>query len=381
MAWLATAYRDADNKRTGEACSGWSCKTNQRGGIGRVLPGVVRDAGRREDMYLGAPHRQGHEPRDPRHTIRIGFVRDEEGGRVVVGFICQRSSETVLYVHMDIQRGSREAPTSSACTSETGSRYGTGDGESSLWRTSSARHLQAEDELARGGGSRQPSVSGPAAGPSTANGSSAADASGSSRWKPEATMTLSGRLHAHRLTGGPPAPTASTSSAGSWPASSATPAAGAGSGRSAAHARSRCPRDRQPSRSTVARRFCRHRPRSEGRFRECSGGSFLRWPWGPFHLATSTHPVGRSAPRRLASDCQARVRPGRVLAGGRPDRHRVTAVRQCRTAPVAACGLSAASGSPRRPADVRPRVRLSAARSIRLTANRQAARGRPGAVG
>ena len=35
---------------------------------------------------LGAPHREGAS-RDPRHTIRIGFVRDEEGNRVIVGFI------------------------------------------------------------------------------------------------------------------------------------------------------------------------------------------------------------------------------------------------------------------------------------------------------
>ncbi len=74
LAWLATTYRDASGTRIGEACSGWSLKTNQ------VEESIAKT------WFLGAHLGKGTS-RDPRHTIRIGFARDDENERVIVGFI------------------------------------------------------------------------------------------------------------------------------------------------------------------------------------------------------------------------------------------------------------------------------------------------------
>ena len=88
LAWLATAYRDANDKRIGEACSGWSCKKDQ------VENSIAKYREQYETVvdgktwYLGAHVGKGTS-RDPRYTIRIGFARDEENNRVVVGFIGQ----------------------------------------------------------------------------------------------------------------------------------------------------------------------------------------------------------------------------------------------------------------------------------------------------
>ena len=86
LAWLATVHRDASDKRIGEACSGWSLKNNQvEDSIAKYREWyeTVADG---KTWYLGAHVGKGTS-RDPRHTIRIGFARDEENHRVVVGFI------------------------------------------------------------------------------------------------------------------------------------------------------------------------------------------------------------------------------------------------------------------------------------------------------
>ena len=55
-------------------------------GIDREVPRVVRDAGRRKDLVSGRPHREGNQSRPAAHDPdRIR--RDEEGNRVIVGFI------------------------------------------------------------------------------------------------------------------------------------------------------------------------------------------------------------------------------------------------------------------------------------------------------
>ena len=73
----------------GEACFGWTCKTSQRGQREESIAKyrewyeTLADG---KTWYLGAHIGKGTS-RDPRHTIRIGFARDEEGHRVIVGFI------------------------------------------------------------------------------------------------------------------------------------------------------------------------------------------------------------------------------------------------------------------------------------------------------
>ena len=86
LAWLATAHCDANDHRIGEACSGWTCKTSQREETIAKYREWYETLADGKTWYLGAHIGKGTS-RDPRHTIRIGFVRDEEGNRVIVGFI------------------------------------------------------------------------------------------------------------------------------------------------------------------------------------------------------------------------------------------------------------------------------------------------------
>ena len=86
LAWLATAHCDGNEHRIGEACSGWTCKTGQREESIAKYREWYETLADGKTWYLGAHIGKGTS-RDPRHTIRIGFVRDEEGHRVIVGFI------------------------------------------------------------------------------------------------------------------------------------------------------------------------------------------------------------------------------------------------------------------------------------------------------
>ena len=86
LAWLATAHCDGNDNRIGEACSGWTCKTSQREESIAKYREWYETLADGKTWYLGAHIGKGTS-RDPRHTIRIGFVRDEEGNRVVIGFI------------------------------------------------------------------------------------------------------------------------------------------------------------------------------------------------------------------------------------------------------------------------------------------------------
>ena len=86
LAWLATAHRDGNDHRIGEACSGWTCKTSQREESIAKYREWYETLADGKTWYLGAHIGKGTS-RDPRHTIRIGFVRDEEGHRVIIGFI------------------------------------------------------------------------------------------------------------------------------------------------------------------------------------------------------------------------------------------------------------------------------------------------------
>ena len=86
LAWLATAHCDGNDHRIGEACSGWTYKTSQREESIAKYREWYETLADGKTWYLGAHIGKGTR-RDPRHTIRIGFVRDEEGNRVIVGFI------------------------------------------------------------------------------------------------------------------------------------------------------------------------------------------------------------------------------------------------------------------------------------------------------
>ena len=86
LAWLATAHCDANDKRIGEACSGWTYKASQREESIAKYREWYETLADGKTWYLGAHIGKGTS-RDPRHTIRIGFVRDEEDNRVIVGFI------------------------------------------------------------------------------------------------------------------------------------------------------------------------------------------------------------------------------------------------------------------------------------------------------
>ena len=86
LAWLATAHCDANDKRIGEACSGWTYKASQREESIAKYREWYETLADGKTWYLGAHIGKGTS-RDPRHTIRIGFVRDEENNRVIVGFI------------------------------------------------------------------------------------------------------------------------------------------------------------------------------------------------------------------------------------------------------------------------------------------------------
>ena len=86
LAWLATAHCDANDKRIGEACSGWTYKASQREDSIAKYREWYETLANGKTWYLGAHIGKGTS-RDPRHTIRIGFVRDEENHRVIVGFI------------------------------------------------------------------------------------------------------------------------------------------------------------------------------------------------------------------------------------------------------------------------------------------------------
>ncbi len=86
LAWLATAQCDANDKRIGEACSGWTYKASQREDSIAKYREWYETLADGKTWYLGAHIGKGTS-RDPRHTIRIGFVRDEENKRVIVGFI------------------------------------------------------------------------------------------------------------------------------------------------------------------------------------------------------------------------------------------------------------------------------------------------------
>ena len=67
-------------------CSGWSYKTNQ------VEESIAKYREWYETLadgktwFLGAHIGKGTS-RDPQHTIRIGFARDDENDRIIVGFI------------------------------------------------------------------------------------------------------------------------------------------------------------------------------------------------------------------------------------------------------------------------------------------------------
>ena len=84
LAWLATAHCDGNDHRIGDACSGWTCKTSQREESIAKYREWYETLADGKTWYLGAHIGKGTR-RDPRHTIRIGFVRDEEGNRVIVG--------------------------------------------------------------------------------------------------------------------------------------------------------------------------------------------------------------------------------------------------------------------------------------------------------
>ena len=86
LAWLATAHWDANDKRIGEACSGWTYKASQREESIAKYREWYETLADGKTWYLGAHIGKGAS-RDPRHSIRIGFVRDEEENRVIVGFI------------------------------------------------------------------------------------------------------------------------------------------------------------------------------------------------------------------------------------------------------------------------------------------------------
>ena len=86
LAWLATAHCDGNDHRIGEACSGWTYKTSQREESIAKYREWYETLADGKTWYLGAHIGKGTS-RDPRHTIRIGFVRDAEGNRVIVGFI------------------------------------------------------------------------------------------------------------------------------------------------------------------------------------------------------------------------------------------------------------------------------------------------------
>ena len=86
LAWLATVHCDAKDKRIGEACSGWTYKASQREESIAKYRDWYETLADGKTWYLGAHIGKGTS-RDPRHTIRIGFVRDEEDNRVIVGFI------------------------------------------------------------------------------------------------------------------------------------------------------------------------------------------------------------------------------------------------------------------------------------------------------
>ena len=86
LAWLATAHCDGNENRIGEACSGWTYKTSQREESIAKYREWYETLADGKTWYLGAHIGKGTR-RDPRHTIRIGFARDEENNRVIVGFI------------------------------------------------------------------------------------------------------------------------------------------------------------------------------------------------------------------------------------------------------------------------------------------------------
>ena len=69
-----------------EACTGWTYKTSQREESIAKYREWYETLADGKTWYLGAHIGKGTS-RDPRHTIRIGFVRDEEDNRVIVGFI------------------------------------------------------------------------------------------------------------------------------------------------------------------------------------------------------------------------------------------------------------------------------------------------------
>ena len=86
LAWLATAHCDANDKRIGEAYSGWTYKASQREESIAKYREWYETLADGKTWYLGTHIGKGTS-RDPRHTIRIGFVRDQENNRVIVGFI------------------------------------------------------------------------------------------------------------------------------------------------------------------------------------------------------------------------------------------------------------------------------------------------------
>ena len=86
LAWLATAYGEAPPDLIAEACPGWFYKPNQS----ETTMGRYRDWYRtRVDgtTWELSSHVGKGSSRDPRHTIRIAFARDEASGRVIVGFV------------------------------------------------------------------------------------------------------------------------------------------------------------------------------------------------------------------------------------------------------------------------------------------------------
>ena len=85
LAWLATAHCDGNDNRIGEACSGWTYKTSQREESIAKYREWYETLADGKTWFLGAHIGKGTR-RDPRHTIRIGFVRDQEDHRVIVGF-------------------------------------------------------------------------------------------------------------------------------------------------------------------------------------------------------------------------------------------------------------------------------------------------------
>ena len=79
-------WHDGYDDRIGEACSGWTCTTSQREESIAKYREWYETLADGKTWYLGAHIGKGTS-RDPRHTIRIGFARDEEGHRVIMGFI------------------------------------------------------------------------------------------------------------------------------------------------------------------------------------------------------------------------------------------------------------------------------------------------------